>query len=57
VSFIDRGKPVDRTKEQPNFGRVISFESRDNFLKFVASMMVAEHSNNLVPNTPLLHID
>ena len=50
VTFIERGKPVERSKEHPHFGRTISFESREFFIKWIASMLVAEHAYNVKKN-------
>ena len=57
VTFIERGKPVERSKEHPHFGRTISFESREFFIKWIASMLVAEHAYNVKSTQALLVID
>jgi hypothetical protein len=57
VTFIDRGQPVERTKDRPHFGRTISFESREFFVKWIASMLVAEHAYNVQSTQALLVID
>lgn len=57
ITFIERAKPVERTKEQPHFGRTISFESREFFIKWIASMLVAEHPQDIQNTQSLLLID
>ena len=59
ITFIDRHKPVERSKERPHFGRTISIESREFFVKWIASMLVAEHSHDVTnrPSQTLLVID
>jgi hypothetical protein len=54
LTFVERDKPVERTKDQPHFGRTISFESREFFVKWLAAMMVAEHSGAAARSPPAL---
>ena len=50
VTFIHpRNEPVIRSKERPFFGRTISFESREFYIKWIAAMLVAEFANDLKP--------
>jgi hypothetical protein len=48
VTFIHRDENVTRSKERPHFGRTISFESREFFIKWIAAMLVAEHANDIL---------
>ena len=57
ITFIEKDTVMERSKERPFFGRTISFASREFFIKFVASMIVAEHQNNVNPPELLLHIE
>ena len=47
ITFIDRCENVIRSKDRPHFGKTISFESREFYIKWIAAMMVAEHANDL----------
>ena len=48
VTFIERGKAVERSKDQPHFGRTVSFESREFFIKWIATMLVNLNKKNTV---------
>ena len=50
MTFILRSDNVIRSKERPHFGRTISFESRESYIKWIAAMMVAEHANDFLNN-------
>ena len=50
MTFILRSDNVIRSKERPHFGRTISFESRESFIRWIAAMMVAEHANDFLNN-------
>ena len=55
VTFIHpRNEPVIRSKEKPHFGRTISFESRDFYIKWITAMLVAEFGKDLKPPTEKL---
>ena len=49
MTVIHRNENVIRSKDRPHFGHTVSFESRDFYIKWIASMLVAEHVNNLHP--------
>ena len=49
VTFITRDDIIHRSKERPYFGRTLSFESRDFYIKWIAAMLVAEFANDLRP--------
>lgn len=56
MTFIHpRGEPVARSKDRPYFGRTISFESRDFYIKWIAAMLVAEYPNELRPKSSNNH--
>ena len=46
ITFIPKNEQI-RTKESPMFGRVMSFNSRELFIKWIAALLVAEHQNDL----------
>ena len=48
---------VVRNKERPHFGRTLSFESRELFIRWVAAMLVAEHQTDILPPDTLLNIE
>ena len=51
MTFVHpRHEPVIRSKERPFFGRTISFESREFYIKWIAAMLVAEFANDLTPS-------
>lgn len=52
VTFISRDDTVLRSKDRPYFGRTVSFESRDFYIKWIAAMLVAECANDLRPPIP-----
>lgn len=53
MTFIHpKQESVVRCKDRPFFGRTISFESRDFYIKWIAAMLVAEFANDLKPNIP-----
>ena len=56
VTFIHpRCEPVIRSKERPHFGRTISFESREFYIKWISAMLVAEFGKDLkVPTEKLI---
>jgi len=59
VTFIHpRCEPVIRSKERPHFGRTISFESRDFYIKWISAMLVAEFGKDLkVPTEKLIVLE
>ena len=57
LTFISKHEKVERSKNQPFFGNIISFEYRELFSKWVAAMLVAEYSNDVKPPPQLLLID
>ena len=59
ITFIPRddGQRMERTKDRPFFGNTISFEYRELFAKWVAAMLVAEHSSDIKPPPQLLLLD
>ena len=57
LTFIERERPVEKTKERPHFGKTLSFPSRELFVKWIAAMMVAEHGGDIRPPETLLNID
>ena len=57
LTFITKEEKVERTKDRPFFGHTISFENRELFTKWVAAMLVAEHSSDIIPPPQLLLID
>lgn len=56
VTFIEKNGKVERTKERPYFGRIISFCSRELYIKWIAAMLVAEHQNDIIPSVLLLNL-
>jgi len=56
ITFISKKEEV-RTKEQPLFGRVMSFSSRELFVKWIAALLVAEHQSDIAAPPPLLNLD
>eukprot|EP00094_Tigriopus_californicus_P000706 TCALIF_00684-PA protein Name:"Similar to Arap2 Arf-GAP with Rho-GAP domain, ANK repeat and PH domain-containing protein 2 (Mus musculus)" AED:0.13 eAED:0.13 QI:0/0.6/0.5/0.83/0.8/0.66/6/1747/1221 len=56
VTFIEKDGKVERTKERPYFGRIISFSSRELYIKWIAAMLVAEHQNDIIPSVLLLNL-
>jgi len=56
ITFIPKNEDI-RTKESPLFGRVMSFNSRELFVKWIAALLVAEHQNDLAPPPSLVMID
>ena len=46
ITFIIKNEDV-RSKDQPLFGRVLSFPSRELFTKWIAALLVAEYGGNL----------
>jgi len=56
ITFIPKNEEI-RTKESPLFGRVMSFNSRELFIKWIAALLVAEHQNDLAPPPSLVLID
>jgi len=56
ITFISKKEEV-RTKEQPLFGRVMSFSSRELFVKWIAALLVAEHQSDISAPPPLLNLD
>jgi len=56
ITFIPKNEEI-RTKESPLFGRVMSFNSRELFIKWIAALLVAEHQNDLAPPPSLVMID
>ncbi len=56
ISFIQRGEAVQRNRDRVHFGHTISFESHESYVKWIAAMMVAEHSCDLRPAEKLLDI-
>jgi hypothetical protein len=57
LTFISKENNVERNKERPYFGHTISFEYRELFTKWIASMLVAEYSNDITPPPILLSIE
>lgn len=57
LTFIERDRPMVRTKERPHFGHTISFESHEFFIKWVAALIVAEHPNDAGLKPRLLMLD
>ena len=57
LTFISKQENVERNKDRPYFGNTISFETRDLFTRWIAAMLVSEHSNDLQPPPQLLLID
>ncbi|XP_040570761.1 arf-GAP with Rho-GAP domain, ANK repeat and PH domain-containing protein 2 isoform X2 [Lepeophtheirus salmonis] len=47
ITFIEKDVPVCRTKDHPYFGHTISFEHTEDFISWIAAMLVAEHPNNV----------
>jgi len=56
LTITPKNEPI-RSKDQPLFGRVMSFESRELFVKWIAALLVAEYPNDLVPPPSLVLID
>ena len=56
VTFIHRQEAVLRSKDRPHFGRTISFESREFYIKWIAAMLVAEFANDIKPKIELTNI-
>eukprot|EP00092_Neocalanus_flemingeri_P004733 GFUD01005098.1.p1 GENE.GFUD01005098.1~~GFUD01005098.1.p1 ORF type:complete len:1563 (+),score=315.45 GFUD01005098.1:146-4834(+) len=56
ITFIPKNEEI-RIKESPLFGRVMSFNSRELFVKWIAALLVAEHQNDLLPPPSLVMID
>ena len=57
LTFISKQENVERNKDRPYFGNTISFETRDLFTRWIAAMLVSEHSSDLQPPPQLLLID
>jgi len=57
ITFIEKDQGVVRNKERPHFGRTLSFESRELFIRWVAAMLVAEHQTDILPPDTLLNIE
>ena len=57
LTFIIKQENVERNKDRPYFGNTISFETRDLFTRWIAAMLVSEHSSDLQPPPQLLLID
>jgi len=55
LTFIPKNEEI-RTKESPMFGRVMSFNSRELFVKWIAALLVAEHQSDLAPPPSLVNI-
>jgi len=56
ITFILKNEEV-RNKEQPLFGRVLSFSSRELFVKWIAALLVAEHQQDLGANPSLVALN
>ncbi|QQP38474.1 Uncharacterized protein FKW44_019052, partial [Caligus rogercresseyi] len=55
ITFIEKDVPVCRSKERPYFGHTIAFEQAEDFISWIAAMLVAEHPNNVcVPASLIL---
>ena len=55
ITFIPKNGII-RTKESPMFGRVLSFNSQELFVKWIAALLVAEFDSNIVPEPSLINI-
>ncbi|XP_069692438.1 arf-GAP with Rho-GAP domain, ANK repeat and PH domain-containing protein 1 [Periplaneta americana] len=54
VTFIDKHKHPERTKETPFFGCTIAGTSKEEQVKWIGAMLAAEYPNNLLPSPVLL---
>ena len=54
LTFFEKTRSMERTKSQPLFGNVISFEDRDLFVKWVAAMLVAQHDTDIIQKESLI---
>ena len=55
ITFINKNSEV-RSKESPMFGRVMSFSSRDLFVKWIAALLVAEFDKDLNHQVALVDV-
>ena len=60
ITFVDKnigqGRQL-RSKEEPLFGRVMSFSSRELYVKWIAALLVAEYQAEAVNTGTLLSIN
>jgi hypothetical protein len=49
LTILSKEEPANRSKESPLFGRVLSFPSRELFVKWIAALLVAEYQTDIVP--------
>ena len=55
LTFIPKNGQI-RSKESPLFGRVLSFNSQELFIKWIAALLVAEFDNNVHPQPTLVTV-
>ena len=55
ITFINKNGEL-RSKESPMFGRVMSFSSRELFVKWIAALLVAEFDKDLLPPPSLVDL-